>query len=364
MYYQKRVGKTRTTWTVVIDLPRDPVTRQRHQKRLSAPTKRELEALVVSTLHKHGQHPGLRSGKLLLQDYLEQWLSSIQPTVSGSSWYRYQQVCRGVLTPRVGNLDIQKILPMDVQNLCSRLLKEGLSVTTVRQDIAVLSQALKQAVMWQILPQNPCLYIRLPKHQKYPAKTLSPLELQRFMRGVQGTEDEAFWTLAALTGLRRGELQALRWENLTTDYRFLTVRETVKRTIHGISIGPTKSQAGYRILALSSACRSALRTHRLRSGRASGLMFGLTETQIIPSTTLHYRFQQLLRRLGLPKIRLHDLRHTYASMALRNRENLKQVSEALGHASIQITADLYSHVEIEAQAEMAERLERLVWDAQ
>jgi integrase len=225
----------------------------------------------------------------------------------------------------------------------------------------VLHKALSQAVGWDLIPRNPTEAIKTPTASSKEMRPLSASEARRLLTtaGEAGDRLEALYVLALHTGMRRGELLALRWEDVDLDAKFPTVRvqRTLTRTENGsrLAIGEPKTNRSRRTVRLTQRGKAALKRHRARQEeeklradglyKDQGLVFTtVTGSLINPSNLRQRSFRPLLKRAGLSPITFHDLRHTCASLLFQRNVHPKFVQELLGHASVAITLDKYSHM--------------------
>jgi integrase len=218
-----------------------------------------------------------------------------------------------------------------------------------------LHKALKQAVRWGYMTKNPADDVDPPKAHTEEVHPLTRDEARRFLKVVRRDRLEALYVVARHTGLRQGELLALRWEDVDLEGKTLQVRRTLTRDGGKLAVGPTKTAKGRRTVKLTRDAAEALREHLTRqleeidvlgdSYGPGGLVFASTKGTPINPTNLRKRsLAPLLVRAGLPHQTFHQLRHTAATILLLKNVNPKIVSEMLGHASIAITLDTYSHV--------------------
>ena len=310
----------------------------------------------------------LDARKLTVGEYLDLWL---EDAVEGSVWYTtYKDHERNVrlhLKSAIGRVLLKDLTRMHVQRLLNAKTKEGYSPRTVRYIQTTLSKALTQAVEWELVPKNVASRAKLPKQQRMKRETLSAQNVGAFFSAASEDRFGALYVLAVTSGLRPGELLALKWEDVDVEAGALSVRRSVSEDEGGPVIREeTKTSPGRRLELLPVAVE-ALKRHRLRQNeerlrcrglwRELGLVFPSTIGTIMRRNNLHRRsYKPLLKKAGLPGIRLYDLRHTFATLMFENREQLKLVSEMLGHASIKQTADTYTHVSPTMHREAAMRL--------
>ena len=310
----------------------------------------------------------LDAKKLTVAEYLDLWL---EEAVEGSVWYTtfrdHKRNVRLHLKPAIGRIRLKDLTRMHVQRFINQKVKEGYAPRTVRYAHTTLSKALTQAVDWDLVPKNVASRAKLPKQKRKKRETLSAENVGAFFSAASEDRFGALYVLAVTSGLRPGELLALKWEDVDLEAGALSVRSSVSEDEGGPVIREeTKTSAGRRLELLPVAVE-ALKKHRLRQNeerlryqglwRDLGLIFPSTTGTIMRRNNLHRRsYKPLLRRAGLPDIRLYDLRHTFATLMFENREQLKLVSEMLGHASVRQTADTYTHVSPTMHREAAMRL--------
>ena len=247
--------------------------------------------------------------------------------------------------------------------------KGGLSPRTVQYMHRILRQALQQAVRWQLLARNPADAVKPPKAERKEMKALDADEAAELIDAARETNLFIPILLALLCGIRRGEIVALRWRCVDLDHGQLSVIASAEQTRQGVREKSPKSGRG-RTVALPSLVVDELRQHRLR--QAEGLLkFGVRLTdrhhvvtradgEPLQRRSLTHAFDILLKKKGLRPVRLHDLRHSHATHLLASGVHPKVAQERLGHSSVAITLDLYSHVLPGMQAEAAGRVDLVV----
>jgi len=296
---------------------------------------------------------GLTVGK-----YLERWLKdAVQGTVRQSTYEVYGHMIHPHIVPGLGRLKLKNLTPTHVRAFYRDRLDSGLSPATVHKMHVVLHKALDGAVSDGLIPRNVAKGVKVPQAsaKRKEIRPLTPEQARSLLEAVRGDRLEALFVLALTTGLRQGELLALTWEDVELEDAVLRVRRTITRSGGKVDVGPPKTNKSRRSVGLTASAVEALRDHLAsqleemeRIGslyRPGGLVFANESGGIInPSNLRNRSFARLLKRAGLPKIRFHDLRHTCATLLLSRNVNPKIVSEMLGHSSIAITLDTYSHV--------------------
>jgi integrase len=370
----------KNSWAVVVDLGRDPGTGERRRLWRSVKgTKRDAEALLVQLLHERDLGIDERPARLTVGEFLERWLTDVAATNTAPKTYRTDcDVVRRHVIPAMGALQLAKLRPQQIQAYYARCLasgrldgKGGLSPRSVVRHHQVLHAVLRQAVKWQLLARNPADAAVPPRGERRGMRVLNPEEVQRLFAAADATPYGAVVRLAVYTSLRQGEVLGLRWRDLDLDGGSLHVQQTVQSLPgRGVFFRQPKSAKSRRAVALSPDTASLLREHhrrqaeeRLRAGSAyedQDLVFATAIGRPIDPSNLRRAWRGIVKRAAIGHLRFHDLRHTHASMMLKQGVHLKVVSERLGHASIAITADTYSHVLPGLQAAAAAQFDGLL----
>jgi integrase len=277
--------------------------------------------------------------------------------------------------PTLGAIKLCDIRSIDIQKIYADMLDEKeLSARTVRMTHAVLSSALKQAVRWHMLPRNPCEFVDLPRLARKEMQAFAPNEAIRFLEAAKPDRLGIVLSFALATGMRPEEYLALKWSDLDLQAGTATVRRTlIWRKGGGWYFGEPKTSRSRRTVPIPKSLVSELADHRrkqvesrLKKGadyQNNDLVFAASAgTPILLRNLVRRHFQPVLTRAILsPTFRLYDLRHSYATLLLSAGENPKVVSERLGHASIVLTLDTYSHVLPSMQQAATEKLEQILY---
>lgn len=293
--------------------------------------------------------------------------------VRQSTFDGYEAKLKGHVRNVIGSTRLCDLQAFEIQQLYNRMIAAGYSAKTVRHVHNVLSPALKQAVKWRLIPQNPCDLCELPQVVKKEMNCFTPDETSVFLEAAKVDRLYAAFVLAIETGMRPEEYLGLQWK----DVDFVNGTLSVRRALillkgGGFVFTEPKTKQSRRSLPMSKALISALKEHRrvqlqarMRLGQAykdNDLVFAIEL-----GTPINYRnfdqrhFKKIIRSEGLRQIRLYDLRHTTATLLLSKGVNPKIVSERLGHAAIVLTLDTYSHVLPSMQREATEQLETLMF---
>lgn len=375
---QKRSKKS---WTVVIDLERDPKTGRRRQLRRSIKgTKKEAEALLVQLLHERDIGIDQPPNKLTLAEYLTRWLEDYAyPNTAPKTYQRYAQIIKNNIIPALGGIMLASLRPQHIQRYYSHALKDGridrrkggLSARTVLHHHRVLNEALRHAVRWQLMVRNPAEAVEPPRPIRSEMQVLSPESINTLLASCKDHNLYAIIYLAVATGLRQGELLGLRWDAIDLDSSSLSVTRTLQYISGlGLIFREPKTAGSRRKVSLSDETVRMLREHRkhqietrLSLGPAyndQNLVFANALGNPIPPYIVSEKFNILIKRIGLSPLRFHDLRHTSATLLLRAGVHPKIVSERLGHSGVAITLDTYSHVLPDLQSEAANLMDKLL----
>jgi integrase len=306
--------------------------------------------------------------------FLAAWLVHVRGRVRRVTFEGYEVLVRIHALPTLGALELASVTPLELQDLYGRLLTGGagrrpLAAGTVLNLHLVLTQAFGQAVRWQLLAANPAAGAQPPRPRRAPQLVADPALVARLLSATAGSAYELPCALAVATGMRRGELLALRWSDLSADRSQARVVRTLQPTQQGLVFEQPKTSRSRRTVILpaflgsyleSQQQRQQLRRHAAGQGwHDLGLLIDRGDGAPVNPDTLSAGWGRFLRSRGLPRLRFHDLRHAHATLLLLQGVHPKIVSERLGHAGIGITLDTYSHVLPSMQGEAATAFDAL-----
>ena len=343
-------GKER--YTIVLSMGLDPATGKRKQQWIAVKgNKRDAERKLVELLGQLENGTYVKPNKLTIGAFLERWLMDYaKPNLSPRTVEGYEHMVHKHIIPSLGHIVLTALRPDHLQHYNSEKLASGLSARTVRHHHITLHTALQTAVKWGLLMRNVADAVDPPRFQRCEMNTLTEDELQCFLEAAKETKYYPLFYLALFTGMRRSELLALRW----SDIDLLGCQVSVTKSIHYLRNGENifrqpKTAKSRRLVALSPSTVKILREHRiaqenLRTIIDNDLVFSRVDGKPWLPDTITHAWLKIARRIGLNGIRLHDARHTHASLMLKQGVHPKIVQERLGHALIQITIDTYSHV--------------------
>ena len=319
-------------------------------------TRAEVSEKLTKALSDRANGIVYDNENITIGEYLDVWLKrSVYGSVRQSTYDRDTNLVNNHIKPVLGSLKLKKLNSAHVQNFYRNRLDTGLSASTVRKIHDILRRGLAQAVDWHLTQRNVADVVKPPRPVPKEIVALSTDETRRLLDAAAEDRLEALYVLAVHTGMRQGEMLALRWQDVDIENAVLSVRRTLTRRGGKIAFGEPKTKKSRRSIRLTPQAVDALRAHLERQLRDmeilgdhyqdQGLIFTTdTGAPINPSNLRQRSFTPLLKRVGLPHMRFHDLRHTCATLLLSRGVHPKFVQELLGHATIAITLDTYSHV--------------------
>ncbi|MGH2806278.1 MAG: tyrosine-type recombinase/integrase [Actinomycetota bacterium] len=309
----------------------------------------------------------MNSRTITVREFLvERWLPTIEMTIRPNTFVSYSSHLSNHVVDRIGDMNIDEVDGPALNALYAELLRAGrrrgkgkaLSPTTVRRVHATLRRAFKDAVRWGLLDKNPVLSCDPPRLARNNAmRTWTLDELKQFLETTRRDELHSLWVLLATTGMRRGEALGLKWSHIDLDRKLVAIRQTLILVGARPYFSEPKSARSRRVIVLDTTTAETLAT----TPRRSELVFTDPTGEPLHPGAVSKRFRDLVCGTDLPRIRLHDLRHTYATLALQAGVHPKIVSERLGHSTIALTLDVYSHALPTLQHEAADRVAALIF---
>jgi integrase len=368
------IEKRGNSWRLSVYLGKDPVTgKERRVRKTVRGSEKDAQKALRDLLHSIDEGTFVEPAKMTVEQYLEQWLETHKANVEPTTHDWYALVCRKHIAPHLGRMQLQKLTPLAIQQFYVSKLQEGrldgkgkaLSPNTVRHIHRVLHKALNAAVKLQLIPRNPCDAVEPPKAVKKEARYWTPEEAAQFLEAIQEDRLYALFYVALGTGLRRGELLGLRWQDVDLNEGRLTVRQEIVRKSKGTLVKAPKTEKSRATISLSRGVVEVLKKHKARQAQErllmgdqyhdSGLVFTTFEGKPLdPSYISGDYFGKLIEKAKVRKINFHALRHTHATILASQGVPLKVVSERLRHSSVAITGDIYSHVFAQMDREAAD----------
>jgi len=328
----------------------------RKRKVIYAKSHEEARRKLTEALAARDRGIAYDSEGLTVGEYLARWLEdSVRGSVKVNTYQSYASLVRLHVCPTLGSTKLSAITPAHVQGLYRQKLDDGPAPKTVKYIHTTLHRALKQAVRWGLVPRNAAAEADPPRVVTPEMRPLSPVQARTLLQAARGNRLEALYVLAVTTGMRQGELLGLAWEDWDLQAGVVRVRRTLTLAKGGPHLTEPKTKGSRRQIRLTASAVEALERHWARQeseGAARGhgwntlgLVFCTRRGTPVRRDNLHDKhWKPLLGRAGLPDIRFHDLRHTCATLLLTKGVHPKIVSETLGHSSVSITLDTYSHV--------------------
>ncbi len=345
-------------------------------------TRKECLAAMNKLLVAVEEQTYVAPTKATVKDYLKnEWLPAAKSTIRESTYNSYVQHVDCHVVPFIGTVKLQKVTGATLNGLYAKLAesgrkngKSGLSPATVHHVHACLHRALRDAVKWGHLARNPADSADPPRQrgtERREMKTWTAQQLGAFLKSAADERLHPLWHTLAMTGMRRGEALGLRWDDVDLEAGRLSVRRALIPSGREVVVSEPKTARGRRSIALDPETVSVLKAQAARQlehqvdwqggWTDSGYVFTADDGQYLDPEAVTRWFRQAVKHSLLPKIRLHDLRHTHATLALQAGVHPKVVSERLGHANVSITLDTYSHAIPAMQEEAAALIARLVF---
>lgn len=370
------VKRGKDTWQVRIFLGRDETGRTKFFNETVKGRRKDAEILHTKKKREIDMGIFVEHSKITVDEFLDKWLEvAAKPRLRARTLEDYSEYLKRYVRPVLGKKELAKLKPLDIQAFYSSLLDRGLSARTVRYTHTIIASSFKQAVKWQMLNSSPTSMVELPQIQRKEMMVMSADEAGKFLNAARDDEWFVIFCLAISTGMRPEEYLGLQWKDLDLETKTVTIQRALvwKRKGGGWSLEEPKTSKSRRTIPLPPSVASELQVHRkkqleerMKLGKAyQNLDFVFATpigTPILTSNLTRRHFKPILTKAGLSeKIRLYDLRHTCATLLLLSQTSPKVVAERLGHSTVVLTLDTYSHVLPSMQKEATNKLERLLF---
>ncbi len=337
---------------------------RRVRKHVMGHTRAEVKEKMAALMRAHEEKRPIPSQREKVGPFLRRWLDEVaKPTIRASTYESYDDILRLHLIKGLGHISLAKLTPAEVQTFLNRKLASGLSPRRVQYIHAVLRRALGTAERWGLVTRNVAKLVDPPRVPKHEIRPLTPAQAKRLIDKAEGDRLKALYVTALGTGLRQGELLALRWEDVDLKARRLRVRHTLANVGGTLTLLEPKTDRSRRNIMLPDSVGRELRAHRTRQKEErlvagsrwvnSGHVFTTTIGTPLHAATVTRAFQAALKRAKLPDSRFHDLRHAAATFLLAQGMTLEDVKQLLGHSSITLTSNTYGHVLEQRQRQVA-----------
>lgn len=351
-----QIIKRGDSWLVRIFNGRDAKGQRKYVNKTIRGTKKDAQKYLTAKLREQDLGIFIEPTAITLDELFDRWLeSAVRPRVSQRTADGYESLLNRYVRKPLGHKKLENLHTLDIQKVYAQIQKKGLSARIVRHTHSALHNALKQAVKWNLIQRNVAEYCELPKVPHKERRVLNEMEAQKFLESADRMPNGLIFEFALLSGMRPEEYLALQWKDLDLETGTAQVRRALVRHKGKWSFENPKTAKSNRNLSLPKQLLEKLKNHkrkqnklRLKNGLAwqnLDLVFcsEIGTPLTVPNITYRY-FRPILKESGLPQIRLYDLRHTNATLLLLNMVNPKVVAERLGHSSVVLTLDTYSHV--------------------
>lgn len=343
------------SWELRWYVGRGPDGKKRYKtKTVRSPRKSDAQKELNRVLGELSMGQYIEPSKMTVAEYVREWLKSTKGSVKPSTYDWYEMIMRIHIVPHLGHLLLSQLTPMHIQTAYRELKESGASASTINGCHRVLRAALNQAVRWELLHRNPTVGVDKPRKGRREMEVLTSEQVNKLLDAARSRSNYPLYLAAVTTGLREGELLGLRWQDLDLDRKTITITGTLSRD--GEWIGSPKTKSSARTIPIPTELADELR----EMPRSSELVFTTSTGQPINHANLHRQFKSLLKKAKLPNIRFHDLRHTHATLLLQAGVHPKIVQERLGHSSISMTMDIYSHVFPHMQSQASDQISEIL----
>jgi integrase len=356
------VDKEGNSWFYVVDLGKDEYGKRKRKKKRGFKTKKEAQQALTKLLHEVNSGTYVEPSNMKYEAFLQEWLEGKRHTLSVQTFIMYEIYAKTHILPILGHIQLDKLTPISIQKFVSHIRGKGLADATVERIYSIVNTSLNMAVKMQLIPKNVASLIDKPKRNKNQLTVWDVEQVNRFLSVARESPYYMAFFLAIMTGMRQGEILGLSWKDVDLNKGLLYVTQTLSHNGKSIMVG-AKTKTSIRSVALSPSTIAALKKHQDETGcNPSRLVVCSTTGTPVNPANLRREWLKLIKLAEVPQIRFHDLRHTHASLMLKQGEHIKVVSERLGHSKIQMTLDTYSHIMPNMQKEAASRFDNLLMD--
>lgn len=374
-HIRKRTTKSGNTWQIAIELGMDENGNRKRMYKSTNGTKKEAEKIMIKLISELEEGTLVQESSMTVATYLRNWLKTyVEINLSPTSIDGYRDNIEKYIIPHIGNIPLQKLSPLHLQDMYLKLSengkinrKGGLAPRSIRYIHMNLSKALREAVKMQIIKRNVATMVTIPKVKTYRAAVYNEQEIISLLNIAKGTDMEVPITLAATLGLRRGEILGLKWSDINFHECRLIINNNLVSTSEGAVLKTPKTESSHRTIEISDSIVTMLKKHliwqkenKIKLGRDycdNSLVCCYPDGNLINPKVFSKKFTRFLERNNLKNIRFHDLRHSNATLMLEYGIPAKVASERLGHSSISVTLDIYSHVTSKMQKDVADKIE-------
>ena len=312
----------------------------------------------------------IRKSPKKVSEWLDEWLELYLPNIEETTRIGYKTKIKNYIKPALGDIYVQSLRTQHVQTMVNDMLTRGLSPKNIRDTYNNINAAMKKALVLRMIPYNPCEGVVLPKLKKYKADVYDVNMIHHLLEVAKDTDMYLPILLCTTAGLRRGELLALRWEDIDFHNKLLKIRRNMVRGEEDFIIKAPKSEAGIRDIRVGDEVITYLNKERIKymtdmmaygaGFQNLGFVIRQEDGAPIRPDSMSQKWRRFLEANSLPSIRFHDLRHSNATALIQAGVNPRVVQQRLGHSDVQITLNTYTHVLPEMDMEAAEKLDRII----
>lgn len=355
-------------WNFVLDIGRDPITNKRRQKSKGGfSTKKEAEAACAKLINQVESEQYTEQSKMPFSEFLKQYLKTKETLIKKNTLANYKRHIESNINPYLGKLQLAKITPNDITGLYSLLLseregKKGLAATSIGDVHKVIYNALDQALRYEYIIRNPAALVKRPRAVKSEIQVWDLKQATQFLKVAEADRTYIAFLLALTTGMRQGEILGLRWKDINMKEGTLRIVQTLSHDGKELTAG-AKTDAGNRVISIDPKTVAELKKYKkkLIAEQVEAIEYNTKLDLVMPTSVgsiliprnLMRSYYRLIDDAKVPKIKFHDLRHTHATLLLKQGAHPKIVSERLGHAGVRTTLDIYSHVLPDMQKDAA-----------
>lgn len=350
------VRKRGTSWSFTVDTGKDPRTGKRKQKTQSGfKTKKEAQAALAEMVTHVEKGVYIEPSKRKFKDFTLDYIENIYyGKVKGSSYETAYGLITNQILPWFGEADISDIDQFLVHKFYKEKKEEGLSSSYIQKMHEIVRMLLRIAFKWELIKKDVASLIEPPRLEKKQMKVWNIDQVNEFLHNTTHSRYHPVFFLAAYTGMRKGEIIALHWDDINFEEGTISINKTLYKLKTGFQLAEPKTRNSVRSIYMDEDTMKVLKKHKVKQNleklkyggvyQDNNLVFAQETGAFIHPSAVNALFLRFTRQMGMPQIRFHDLRHTHATILLGMGVNPKLVSERLGHSSVQITLDTYSHV--------------------
>lgn len=359
-------------YQITIEGDRDPETGKRNRSYKTVKgTKKEAKAEMRRLISEVEHGKSLKQSSMTVKEWIAKWMELyITPYIEETTRVGYKTKLKCYIHPMLGDIKIKSLRAEHIQRMVNDMLAKGLSPKNIRDTYNIVNASMKKAVALKEILYNPCEGVELPKQKKYRAKVYDTKTIHEILDIAKGSDIYLAILILTTVGLRRGELLALRWENIDFDKQIIKVRENMVRGEDGFILKAPKTEAGIRdihigkdLVEILKEAHTQYKVDRMRYGlgfQDLGFVIRQEDGSPLHPDSMTRKWIRFIKANDLPQIRLHDLRHSNATALIRAGVSPKVVSERLGHADVSITLSTYTHVLPDMDAAAADKLDEIL----